>query len=374
MDPSQTIIPVDQPVHLCASCSSYVISVYLCSSLVAMVFVTERRECYIYLRHAGVNSGIYAMRKLSRWLLLLILFMATTGRTQKSPRAPAAPTPAKLSPDSERWVAQTLKKMTLDEKIGQVFAVWAYGAFMSTESPEYRDLLRDVEEKHIGSFAIQTQGSPLGIERSQVYPTAVLVNTLQSHAKVPLLIAADFERGTSMRIEEGASFPHAMAVGATGRPEDAYTMGKITALEARAVGVPWIFAPDADVNSNPGQSHHQHALLRRRPRARVRIRRRVRARSRRKRRPRHRKAFPRPRRYQHRFASRSPHRNQRPRASGPRRARAFSRGHCRRGEHHHDRPPRRPRARTRSGFAGNDVAEDLDGLASPARWASTAWS
>jgi beta-glucosidase-like glycosyl hydrolase/CubicO group peptidase (beta-lactamase class C family) len=87
--------------------------------------------------------------------------------------------------------------------------------------------------------------------RSQVYPTAVLVNTLQRHAKVPLLVAADFERGTSMRVEEGASFPHAMAVAATGRPEDAYTMGKITALEGRAVGVPWIFAPDADVNSNP---------------------------------------------------------------------------------------------------------------------------
>ncbi|HEY2819695.1 MAG TPA: glycoside hydrolase family 3 N-terminal domain-containing protein, partial [Candidatus Acidoferrum sp.] len=192
------------------------------------------------------------MRKLSRWLLLLAaIFMATTSHSQKSPRAPAAPTSAKLSPDAERWVAQTLKNMSLDEKIGQVFAVWAYGAFMSTESPEYRDLLRDVEEKHIGSFAIQTQGSPLGIVRSQVYPTAVLVNTLQSHAKVPLLVAADFERGTSMRVEEGASFPHNMAVAATGRPEDAYTMGKITALEARAVGVPWIFAPDADVNSNP---------------------------------------------------------------------------------------------------------------------------
>src|ERR1700682_1182993 len=54
-----------------------------------------------------------------------------------------------------------------------------------------------------------------------------------------------------MRIDEGASFPHAMAVAATGRPEDAYTVGKITALEAKAAGVPWIFAPDADVNSNP---------------------------------------------------------------------------------------------------------------------------
>ena len=192
------------------------------------------------------------MRTLSRCLLLLaILLMATTGRTQKSPRATAAPKPAELSSEGERWVAQTLKSMSLDEKIGQLFAVWAYGSFLSTESQDYKDLLRDVEEKHIGSFAIQTQGSPIGIVRSQVYPTAVLVNTLQSHAKVPLLVAADFERGTSMRVEEGSSFPHAMAVAATGRPEDAYTMGKITALEGRAIGVPWIFAPDADVNSNP---------------------------------------------------------------------------------------------------------------------------
>jgi beta-glucosidase-like glycosyl hydrolase/CubicO group peptidase (beta-lactamase class C family) len=202
--------------------------------------------------HAGEKNGIRAMRKLSRWLLLLALFsMATTSHTQKSPRSIDAPKPASLSPESERWVSQTLKTMSLDEKIGQLFAVWAYGSFLSTESQDYKDLLSDVEEKHIGSFAIQTQGSPVGIVRSQVYPTAVLVNTLQRHAKVPLLVAADFERGTSMRVEGGASFPHAMAVAATGRPEDAYTMGKFTALEAKAVGVPWIFAPDADVNSNP---------------------------------------------------------------------------------------------------------------------------
>src|SRR6202051_1033551 len=193
------------------------------------------------------------MRTLSRWLLLLALsLMATTGSTQKTPRAPAAPKSARLSPESERWVSQTLKAMSLDEKIGQLFAVWAYGSFLSTESQDYKDLLSDVEEKHIGSFAIQTQGSPVGIVRSQVYPTAILVNTLQRHAKVPLLAAADFERGTSMRVEEGASFPHAMAVAATGRPEDAYTMGTITALEARAIGAPLIFAPVADVNNDPG--------------------------------------------------------------------------------------------------------------------------
>src|SRR5437588_390897 len=68
----------------------------------------------------------------------------------------------------------------------------------------------------------------------------------------PLLVGAYCERGTAMRYDEGTSFPTAMAVAAGGYPKDAYTMGKITALEARATGVQWVYAPDSDVNNNPG--------------------------------------------------------------------------------------------------------------------------
>jgi len=184
----------------------------------------------------------------NRWLLLLttLLLMAHTGRTEQHPRPKA-----RLSSDDEQWVAQTLKSMTLEEKLGQLLVVYYYGAFLSIESDQYRELLRQVEQNRVGGFVVQTRGTPLGIERSQAYPTGVLANQLQSRAKIPLLIAADFERGTAMRLEEGTSFPHAMAVAATGSPEDAYTMGQITAFEARAVGVPWVFAPVADVNSNP---------------------------------------------------------------------------------------------------------------------------
>jgi len=189
---------------------------------------------------------------LSRWLLLFaFLLMATTGRTQKTPRTRVAPSRTELSAEGQRWVTQTLKNMTVEEKIGQLFSVWCYGGFLSTDSPEYKELLSDVEDKHVGALLLATQSGPLGVERSQVYPTAALANELQSRAKIPLLLAADFERGTGMRIEEGTSFPLPMAVAATRRPEDAYTVGKITALEARAAGVPWIYAPDADVNSNP---------------------------------------------------------------------------------------------------------------------------
>ncbi len=183
-----------------------------------------------------------------RWLLLLTAFllMAHPGRTQKKP-----PARAKLPAAEEKWVQQTLKKMTLEEKLGQMLVVYYFGGFLSRESEEYGELMREVEQNHVGGFVVQTHSSPLGLERSQVYPTAVRANELQSRAKVPLLVAADFERGTAMRLDEGTSFPYAMGVAATGSPQDAYTMGKITALEARAAGVHWVFAPVADVNINP---------------------------------------------------------------------------------------------------------------------------
>ncbi len=141
--------------------------------------------------------------------------------------------------------------MPLKEKLGQLMMVPYFGGFTSAESPEFRALEDLVTKHHVGGLMLETRTGPLGMRRSQVYPAAALANMLQSRAKVPLLIAADFERGTAMRLEEGTSFPHAMAVAAGGRDEDAYTFGRITALEARAAGAPWIFAPVADLNSNP---------------------------------------------------------------------------------------------------------------------------
>ena len=91
-----------------------------------------------------------------------------------------------------------------------------------------------MEENHVGGFIVATERGPLGIERSQVYPTAVLTNELQKRAKVPLLIGADFESGTGMRLDEGTSFPSAMAIGATNDPQLAYAEGKVIALWNRA--------------------------------------------------------------------------------------------------------------------------------------------
>jgi beta-N-acetylhexosaminidase len=64
-------------------------------------------------------------------------------------------------------------------------------------------------------------------------------------------VAADFERGASMRVAETTRFPHLMAFAAAGDIEGTRFLGQATAREARALGVHWVFAPVADVNNNP---------------------------------------------------------------------------------------------------------------------------
>ena len=197
--------------------------------------------------------------------LLILALMTPKARSHSHSRKPAktaAPKSTKkpsaaqgpkfrAAPNDTQWVDSTLKVMTVEEKVGQLLFTTYHGSFTSTDSPAYADIVHDVEQLHVGGFINVTQGSPLGYLKSQVYATAMLNNQLQAKSKLPLLIGADFERGTAMRLDEGTSFPTAMALAAAGNPKDAYTMGKITALESRAAGVQWIYAPDADVNSNP---------------------------------------------------------------------------------------------------------------------------
>src|SRR2546422_1590719 len=220
------------------------------------------------MQTAGGAGGFEPMegRRVRSLLLIsvaIFFLMAHSARSQnrgtsakksaaKASTAASTNTAKKLSPAASAWVEATLRKMTVDEKIGQLLFTTYHGSLTATDTAAYRQIMHDVTDLHVGGFINITHGSPLGIVKSQAYPSAVLNNQLQAKSKLPLLIGADFERGTAMRLDEGTSFPTAMALAAGGNLKDAYTMGKITALESRAVGVHWIYAPDADVNNNPG--------------------------------------------------------------------------------------------------------------------------
>jgi beta-N-acetylhexosaminidase len=132
--------------------------------------------------------------------------------------------------------------LSTDEKIGQLFVPDAYGVYMSSSSPAYQRLERFVRERHVGGFVWFL---------SNVYENALLTKRLQSHARVPLLIASDLEAGMGMRFADTWYWPPAMAVAASGDPSLAEREGKQVAIEAKSVGINWILAPVADVNVAP---------------------------------------------------------------------------------------------------------------------------
>lgn len=145
------------------------------------------------------------------------------------------------SKDALKWANAELKKMSLDEKIGQLISIGINATFLNRESDAYKALAHQVAENHIGGITLF--GSP-------VYESVMLVNRMQQLAKRPLLISADFERGAGMRLNDTTDFGWVMAVGATGNPDYARRMGEFTGREARALGIQQILAPVVDVNNN----------------------------------------------------------------------------------------------------------------------------
>jgi beta-N-acetylhexosaminidase len=132
--------------------------------------------------------------------------------------------------------------MTLEEKIGQMIVCRYIGNFVSSDSDYLKDLVSLIRREKIGGLII------FG---GEVYETAHLTNFLQEKARIPLLIAADFEWGAGARINGTTLFPPFMALGATGSESLAYQMGKVTAVEGRAMGIHMTYAPVVDVNINP---------------------------------------------------------------------------------------------------------------------------
>ena len=215
--------------------------------------------------------------KISGWSAIVVLF--SCGSPPQSIPAPAVPEQSpvevptqeveeaqpttELSPidpaliaqtEDEAWVERTLSGLTLRQKVGQLIMPWVLGDFAPEGSPSHDRILEYIKDQGIGGV-IMSVGSPTEV--------AAKLNDFQAHSNIPLIVAADLETGAGFRmrgavqmpgtIELGGAtdFPSLMAVGATADPQLAYEMGRITAREARAVGIHIPFAPVLDVNNNP---------------------------------------------------------------------------------------------------------------------------
>ncbi len=182
------------------------------------------QKSFLYVR-AFLSVSIF----ISLWLNSVVAFSAPNEKFRPSEKA-------------VKWADKQLKKMSVDEKIGQLVHIGINAQYLSQDSADYKELMRQVKENKIGGVVVFVGG---------VYETVHLVNRMQENAKIPLLISADFETGVGMRFLETVNLPWNMAIAATGNPEFARRQGVITGREAKALGVQQVFAPVVDVNNNP---------------------------------------------------------------------------------------------------------------------------
>jgi beta-N-acetylhexosaminidase len=172
------------------------------------------------------------------------------------------PARSSLDPAAARWVEQTLAKMTLDEKIGQLLVTSLDAVFTSADGDAYRKLRHLVRDVKVGGIHIFGSSEPFPAlmlnptygpspRNGDPFAAAALLNRLQRDAQVPLLATADFEGGVGWMLNGATRVPRAMAIAATRDPGLAYRAGRLAAEEGRALGVGVDFYPIVDVNSNP---------------------------------------------------------------------------------------------------------------------------
>jgi beta-glucosidase-like glycosyl hydrolase/CubicO group peptidase (beta-lactamase class C family) len=138
-----------------------------------------------------------------------------------------------------KWVDSILNKMTIDEKIGQLFMVQAY----SNKDEKHRMFVDSlIKNYHIGGL-IFMQGTP---EKQ-----AILTNNFQAASKIPLLIGFDGEWGLDMRLKDTYRFPWNMTLGAITDNKLLEDFGTQLGKQCKRMGIHINFAPVVDININP---------------------------------------------------------------------------------------------------------------------------
>lgn len=140
--------------------------------------------------------------------------------------------PFYLSDEDIRWVEDTRASLTLEEKLGQLFFPIGY-------SPNEQYLQYEILNRNPGGLMFRT-GKTEELFSAYTY--------LQEHAKVPMFLAANLEAGGDGIVEEGTAFGKQLQAAATGDPEQAYRLGKVSCSEAQAVGCNYAFAPVVDID------------------------------------------------------------------------------------------------------------------------------
>ncbi len=142
--------------------------------------------------------------------------------------------PFNLSDSDIQWVQETIHSMSIEEKIGQLFVNMG-----SERTEEY--LTNILNTYHIGAVRYNPGKAEEVYDQNKI---------LQENSKIPMLIAANTEAGGNGACTDGTEVGVEKKIGATKDPKWAYEMGRVSGVEAAAIGCNWSFAPIVDINYN----------------------------------------------------------------------------------------------------------------------------
>ena len=143
------------------------------------------------------------------------------------------------SQECKEWVESRLAKMTLKEKIGQLFI---HTVPLHDTEANRKNIRNAIKEYKIGGILFSD---------GKVVNQVTLTNYAQELADIPLMITFDGEWGLNMRLKEIPAFSRNRVMGCIQDNELLYEYGKEVARQFREIGVHVNFAPVADVDNNP---------------------------------------------------------------------------------------------------------------------------
>ena len=175
------------------------------------------------------NNPIQLKKRLIQSVIFfLLLLMAGCAGTKGKP--------------NENWVENQLASMSIEQKVGQMMVIGFRPKFYNQKNPQFERFENQIKNYHVGGIVFW---------KADPYEVARCIERFQGAAEIPLLVMAGMEWGLAMRVGESTSFMENMAVGATRSEDYAYEIGKISAQEAKAIGIHIAFSPVLDINTNP---------------------------------------------------------------------------------------------------------------------------
>ena len=181
---------------------------------------------YFFCVKSTLKSKIYCSKLSLYFFLIMQLSFYSCTNFQNRPK---------------NWSNYNLERLSIREKIAQMMIYSMNMKFEKVSEQKWNNVFKLIKSDGIGGVHLWY---------GEASSSITIMNQMQKESKIPILFDADLETGLKQRFSSGTEFPPAMAIGATGKPENAFEIGNIISIEARSVGLHWNFSPVVDVNNN----------------------------------------------------------------------------------------------------------------------------